>query len=82
MLLRPSSALRSLGDDQLGAGVYVEIDGVRHLLGLISGQLRLEADGGDREFLTVMGPRELWRAVTHHRNSERPRRRALREDVL
>lgn len=72
----------SLEADQVGAGVYVEREGRRHLLGLISGRLRLAAGGETREFLTVVGPEGLWRLVTYARNVDVPKRRVYREDVL
>lgn len=81
ILLRTSSALDDLGDDQIGAGVYVPEDGVLTLLGLISGKLSIKTDEGWRTYVTVVGPRELWRLVTHQRNRDRPRRWVHRPDI-
>ena len=81
ILLRPSGVLDDLGQDQTGAGVYrVLAKGERRLVGLVSGRLTLPGD--DDPVLTVVGPRDLWRLVTYHRNLERVRRPLVREDVL
>lgn len=82
LLLRLNSRLSSLRQDQIGAGVYVGEEGEHELLGLVSGRLRLETEGGVREFLTVVGPRELWRVVSFKRNVDRRRRWVYREDIL
>lgn len=71
-----------LDEGQVGAGVYVERQDQRHLLGLISGRLRLTAGGRTTEYLTVVGPEGLWRLVTYARNMHLPERRVYREDVL
>jgi hypothetical protein len=82
LLLRLNSTLSNLRQDQIGAGVYVGEEGDRALLGLVSGRLRLETETGVREFLTVVGPRELWRVVSFKRNVDRRRRWVYREDIL
>ncbi len=82
LVLRASSELRSLDESQLGAGVFVGRPGHYRLLGLVSGTLRIESQGSLREFLTVVGPQDLWRLVTYRRNSEIRQRWVYREDVL
>jgi hypothetical protein len=70
---------------QIGAGVYVDdIENERYLLiGLVSGTVRLTGpDGREREYLTVMGPEDLWRLVTFRREVEHKRRWVYREDIL
>jgi len=82
ILLALNGDLADLGDDQLGAGVYLPEDHVLSLLGLVSGRLTLQAtDGSTNEYITVLGPRETWRLVTHHRNRDRPRRWVHRPDI-
>jgi len=76
-----------LGDrsDQIGAGVYYVPEGDearKRLLGLVSGKLRLKSNGVEREFLTVMGPDDLWRLVTHRRDMNRRKPWVYREDIL
>ncbi len=82
LMLRPSSDLRGLSDGEAGAGVYVEGEHGPLLLGLVSGKLTLGTAEGEREYFAVAGPRDLWRLSTHRRDVDRPKRRALREDVL
>jgi len=81
ILLRADRSLGRLSADQTGAGVYVEGPDGTALVGLVSGRLRLSGGEGPAEVVTVVGPRELWRVVTFHRNLER-RPRTLRDDVL
>lgn len=72
-------------DDQVGAGVfrYIRDDEERlQLLGLVSGKLTLETADGVQEYLTVVGPTELWRLVTHRRHYPKRRPFVYREDVL
>jgi hypothetical protein len=74
ILIEPVDDLRGQ-PHQIGAGVYIdeaEEDGGRRLfLGLISGSLELtDADGTVHEYLTVMGPEELWRLVTFRRDKQ------------
>ncbi len=71
--------------DQVGAGVFVIPAGepnLKKLVGLVSGILRLETDEGPREFLTVVGPEDLWRLVTHRRDHLRRKPWVYREDIL
>lgn len=71
--------------DQIGAGVYVVPDGdenQRKLVGLVSGRMILETGTGQREFLTVVGPTDLWRLVAHRRDPRTKRRWVYREDIL
>lgn len=71
--------------DQLGAGVYVVDPDTKKktLLGLVSGRVRLtEAEGGVREYMTVVGPEELWRVVTRDLDGGRRRRWVYRRDIL
>ena len=82
--LEPVDPLRG-APTQIGAGVYVDdIDNERYLLiGLVSGTVRLTGpDGREREYLTVMGPEDLWRLVTFRREVEHKRRWVYREDIL
>ncbi len=72
---------------QIGAGVFVdepaEDGGRRLLVGLVSGSMRLfDADGTVHDYLTVMGPEELWRLVTFRRDVQHKRRWVYREDIL
>lgn len=72
-------------EDQIGAGVfrYINDDPERlQLLGLVSGRVTLETRNGKRDFVTIVGPQELWRLVTHRRHYPRRRPRVYREDVL
>ena len=68
--------------DQIGAGVFSEREGDRRLLGLVSGRLTIETADGAREFLTVMGPEDLWRLVTHRRDRHRYKAWVYRDDVM
>jgi len=72
-------------EDQVGAGVfrYIDQDPERlQLLGLVSGRIELSTAQGEKEFVTVMGPQQLWRLVTHRRHYPRRRPFVYREDVL
>lgn len=75
-----------LGADQVGAGVYVlpnEDEDAKRLIGLVSGQLTLRAaDGGERRYLTVVGPRDLWRLVAHRRDITQRKRWVYRRDIM
>ena len=44
-------------------------------------RLRLQTDGGWREYVTVIGPEELWRLVTLRRDGGRRKRWIYRDDV-
>ena len=74
-----------LPSDQIGAGVYLREPGTPwRLLGLVSGHLALSGAAGEppREYLTAVGPRDLWRLPAHRREAPRrfpaPTRRDLR----
>lgn len=72
-------------NSQIGAGVfrYINEDPERlQLLGLVSGKVTLETDEGLKEYVTIVGPQELWRLVTHRRHYPRRRPMVYREDVL
>lgn len=71
--------------DQIGAGVYLVPDGdmaQRKLVGLVSGRMLLGTQDAQREFLTVVGPTDLWRIVSHRREPRSTRRWVYREDIL
>lgn len=82
ILLESDDLLASLGADQVGAGVYLGPRDDLRLVGLVSGRLRLPVDGVWRDYVTVVGPKDLWRLVTHRRNVERQRRWVYRDDVM
>ncbi len=70
-------------EDQIGAGVYLVPDGderERKLVGLVSGRVRIESSGA--EYLTVVGPTELWRLVSHRREPHDKKRWVYRDDIL
>ena len=80
VLLEPSPALDALGDEALGAGVFLVREArPRELVGLLSGRLEL---GDGRRYVAAVGPEMLWRLVVQHRDHDRPRRTVYREDVL
>ncbi len=82
MLLRPRGELTS-DESQVGAGVYIKEDGRELLVGLVSGTLELERQGGGtKRYVTVVGPADLWRLVTYRREYQRKRRWVYREDIL
>ncbi len=82
LLLAPTSELSRLQPEEVGAGVFwFDENGLANLLGLISGSVRLEGEGGARTYVAALGPRELWRLVVQRRNSDRPRRWVYREDI-
>lgn len=71
--------------DQIGAGVYKPIDGNPddlELVGLVSGRIHLDTRDGPRDYMTVLGPRDLWRLVTLRRDREQRRHWVYREDIL
>lgn len=71
--------------DQIGAGVYVvpEIgEEAKILLGLVSGKITLKNKDGERSYLTVVGPEDLWRLVVHRRDLLQRRRWVYRQDIL
>jgi len=80
VLLLDTPELAGLGDDDVGAGVFlIEAGKPLQLLGLLSGRLQFE---GGRHYFTVVGPEDMWRMVVHRRNSDRPRRWVYREDIM
>ena len=83
LLLRPRGRLNGAAE-QIGAGVFLgnEEDGYR-LLGLVTGRVRLvDASGTSRDYVTVLGPTELWRLATVRRSLQEKPRWLYREDVL
>ncbi|MFT5052198.1 MAG: hypothetical protein ACI8QZ_003630 [Chlamydiales bacterium] len=71
--------------DQVGAGVYW-VDPTdsykQRLIGLVSGHITLSSSEGDSNYLTVVGPQDLWRLVTHRRDLEKRRPWVYRDDIL
>lgn len=70
--------------DQIGAGVYVidPDDGERRLIGLYAGRIHLSTKEGERDFMAVVGPTDLWRLVAHRRDALQRKRWVYREDIL
>jgi hypothetical protein len=74
--------------DQIGAGVFVDArplaDGTeqRYLVGLVSGVVTFSGADGTREYLAVLGPRELWQLVSLRRENIKKRRWIYRDDIL
>jgi hypothetical protein len=71
--------------DQIGAGVYVvpEIgEEAKILVGLVSGRIALKGKDGERSYLTVAGPEDLWRLVVHRRDLLQRRRWVYRQDIM
>lgn len=71
--------------DQIGAGVYVVRDDdtdKKRLVGLYAGQVRLSTKDGERDYLAVVGPTDLWRLVAHRRDLLQRKRWVYREDIL
>ena len=83
ILLRPWAGLTG-SPSQVGAGVYLgDSPEELRLLGLVSGRLRLiDADGDAVDYVTVVGPRDLWRLAAYRRDLSRKPRWVYREDVL
>jgi hypothetical protein len=83
ILLRPTGGL-SGAEEQIGAGVFVgeELEDYR-LLGLVSGRIELVDPGGAvAEYVTVVGPTDLWRIVAHRRDLQRKAHWVYRDDIL
>jgi hypothetical protein len=83
VLLRPTGRLDG-NPDQIGAGVFIgeELEDYR-LLGLVSGRIELVgADGTTVEYVTVVGPTDLWRIVAHRRDLQRKTHWVYRDDIL
>lgn len=73
-----------LPNDQIGAGVYLRERGAPwRLLGLVSGHLALSGASGEppREYLTAVGPRDLWRLPAHRREAPRRDPAPIRADL-
>ncbi|MEM7306184.1 MAG: hypothetical protein AAF682_05920 [Planctomycetota bacterium] len=83
ILLRPRGGLTG-APEQVGAGVYVGEDELSYqLLGLVSGRIRIVDDNGRGvDYVTVIGPKDLWRLVAHNRDLQQKPRWVYREDVL
>ena len=82
LLLEPTKGLLALSPEELGAGIFWSDPKDRPLLlGLVTGTVQLSGEGGTREYVTALGPRDLWRLVVQRRNSDRPRRWVYREDI-
>ena len=81
LLLRLNDRLERMTDDEIGAGVYVGEGHDRRLIGLVSGRLLLETPEGTREFVTVMGPQDLWRAVLKGKAGHERPEFLYREDI-
>jgi len=84
ILLSVPARLRD-APELVGAGAFVEDyeDGPRRLLALVSGRLVLQdADGREREYLTAVGPDQLWRLVARRQDLLNRRRWFYREDIL
>jgi len=72
-------------ENQVGAGVFwvhPENGQDRRLVGLVSGRVTLARDGRERTYLAVVGPEDLWRLVTYHREHPHRRRWVYREDIM
>ncbi len=71
--------------NQVGAGVYWVSPFDKHdkrLVGLVTGRVTLYGPGGEREFLSVAGPEDLWRLVTHRRDLLQRKSWVYREDIM
>lgn len=71
--------------DQIGAGLYLRLDTEgtkKKLVGLVSGRIVLQSGSGQREYLTIVGPTDLWRLVSHRREPPDTRRWVYRDDIL
>lgn len=82
IITKVPSQLRD-AEDQIGTGVYVVPDGderKRMLVGLVSGRVKIESTGA--EYLTIVGPTDLWRLVSHRRAPRDLKRWVYREDIL
>jgi hypothetical protein len=72
--------------DQVGAGVYTYPEEgderTKKLVGLVAGIVTLRTSEGEREFLAIVGPQELWRLVTRRRDAGARRPWVYRDDIL
>ncbi len=83
LLLRPGGGLS--GDaEQVGAGVFVgEEPADYRLLGLVSGRIQLADPAGNAvDYVTVIGPTDLWRIIAHKRDLQREPHWVYRDDIL
>jgi hypothetical protein len=84
LLLTIPGELRNAAD-QVGAGIFVNDPdtGLRRLVALVSGRVELVSPDGQRtEYLTAMGPEQLWRLVARRQDLMQRRRWVYREDIL
>ncbi len=68
-----------------GTGVYYCPGDDRtklELVGLVAGRIRLQTESGDREYVTVVGPRDLWRLVATRRGQLEKKKWVYREDIM
>jgi hypothetical protein len=80
-LLISAPAIMLRRDDQVGAGVFWSNPfdaNDRRLIGLVSARIRLDGE----TYLCVVGPRYLWRLVTHRRDLLRRKPWVYREDIM
>lgn len=80
-LLITAPAIMLRRDDQVGAGVFwfnPFNPNDRRLIGLVSARIRIEG----KTYLSVLGPRDLWRLVTHRRDLLRRKPWVYREDIM
>jgi hypothetical protein len=71
--------------NQVGAGVYWVSPYDEHekrLVGLVTGRVTLSGPDGEHEFLSVAGPEDLWRLVTHRRDLLQRKTWVYREDIM
>lgn len=80
-LLVTAPAIMLRRDDQVGAGIFWSNpfdSNDRRLIGLVSARIRIEG----QTYLSVLGPRDLWRLVTHRRDLLRRKPWVYREDIM
>ncbi|MBI5364818.1 MAG: hypothetical protein HZA53_16700 [Planctomycetes bacterium] len=71
--------------NQIGAGVYLvpcDDRDQKRLIGLVAGEVELSTKDGDRRFLAITGPTDLWRLVAHRRDLLQRKRWVYRQDIL
>lgn len=84
LLLSIPSELRD-APEQVGAGIYVNDPdtGRQRVVALVSGRIELvDAQGNRVEYLTAMGPDQIWRLVARRQDLQNRRRWVYREDIL
>lgn len=57
-------------------------EGAKRLIGLVAGEVELSTKDGERRFLAITGPTDLWRLVAHRRDLLQKKRWVYREDIL